>query len=151
MNLRGLGVTRNLVLVDGRRFAPTTREGSVDLNFIPSTLVSRVEVVTGGASAAYGSDALAGVVNVILDSDLEGFKGQLDYGIADEGDGANVHAGFGYGSGFAGGAGHFVIGGEYSDQNRVRNCFTRDWCQVGGVVTNPGLAWDSCGRLRQRT
>ena len=62
VNLRGMGVTRNLVLVDGRRFAPTTREGSVDLNFIPSTLVSRVEVVTGGASAAYGSDALAGAV-----------------------------------------------------------------------------------------
>src|SRR5215204_2874564 len=77
VNLRGLGVTRNLVLVDGRRFAPTTREGSVDLNFIPSTLVSRVEVVTGGASAAYGSDALAGAVNVILDSRLEGFKAQL--------------------------------------------------------------------------
>jgi len=139
VNLRGLGVTRNLVLVDGRRFAPTTREGSVDLNFIPSTLVSRVEVVTGGASAAYGSDALAGVVNVILDSGLDGFKGQIDYGIADEGDGSNFHAGVGFGTGFAGGRGHFVIGGEYSDQNRVRNCFTRDWCQVGAVVTNPGF------------
>ena len=60
-NLRGLGVTRNLILVDGRRFAPTTREGSVDLNFIPSILISRSEVVTGGASAAYGSDAITGV------------------------------------------------------------------------------------------
>jgi iron complex outermembrane recepter protein len=140
VNLRGLGVTRNLVLVDGRRFAPTTREGSVDLNFIPSTLVSRVEVVTGGASAAYGSDALAGAVNVILDSRLEGLKAQLDYGIAEEGDGENLHAGVGYGAGFAGGAGHFVIGGEYSDQNGVGSCFTRDWCEVGAVVTNPGFA-----------
>jgi outer membrane receptor protein involved in Fe transport len=140
VNLRGLGVTRNLVLVDGRRFAPTTREGSVDLNFIPSTLVSRVEVVTGGASAAYGSDALAGVVNVILDTDLEGFKAQLDQGISGEGDGRNLHAGVGYGTAFAGGAGHFVIGGEYSDQNKVGNCFTRDWCEVGAVVVNPGFA-----------
>ena len=119
VNLRGLGVTRNLVLVDGRRFAPTTREGSVDLNFIPSTLVSRVEVVTGGASAAYGSDAIAGAVNVILDSQLDGLKAQLDHGIAGEGDGANLHAGIGYGSSFAGGDGHFVIGAEYSDQDKV--------------------------------
>jgi outer membrane cobalamin receptor len=52
VNLRGIGVTRNLILVDGRRFAPTTREGSVDLNLIPSILVARTEVVTGGASAA---------------------------------------------------------------------------------------------------
>jgi outer membrane receptor protein involved in Fe transport len=140
VNLRGLGVTRNLVLVDGRRFAPTTREGSVDLNFVPSTLVERVEVVTGGASAAYGSDALAGVVNVILDTDFEGFKAQLDQGISGEGDGRNLHAGIGYGTAFAGGAGHFVIGGEYSDQNKVGNCFTRDWCEVGAVVTNPGFA-----------
>lgn len=140
VNLRGLGVTRNLVLVDGRRFAPTTREGSVDLNFIPSTLVSRVDVVTGGASAAYGSDALAGVVNVILDTRLDGLKAQLDYGTAEEGDGENLHAGIAFGTPFAGGAGHFVIGGEYSDQSKVGNCFTRDWCQTGAVVTNPGFA-----------
>lgn len=140
VNLRGLGVTRNLVLVDGRRFAPTTREGSVDLNFVPSILVSRVEVVTGGASAAYGSDALAGVVNVILDTRLEGLKAQLDYGIAEEGDGENLHAGLAYGSAFAAGRGHFVVGGEYSDQKLVGNCFTRDWCDVGAVVTNPGFA-----------
>lgn len=136
VNLRGLGVTRNLVLVDGRRFAPTTREGSVDLNFIPSTLVQRVEVVTGGASAAYGSDALAGVVNVILDTRLEGFKAQIDYGLAEEGDGENLHAGVAFGTSLFGGRGHFVIGGEYSDQKGVGNCFTRDWCEVGGVVTN---------------
>jgi outer membrane receptor protein involved in Fe transport len=140
VNLRGLGVTRNLVLVDGRRFAPTTREGSVDLNFVPSILVSRVEVVTGGASAAYGSDALAGVVNVILDSRLEGLKGQIDYGFAEEGDGQNLHAGLAYGRSFAGGDGHFVIGGEYSDQKKVESCFTRDWCEVGAVVTNPNFA-----------
>lgn len=138
VNLRGLGVTRNLVLVDGRRFAPTTREGSVDLNFIPSTLVSRIEVVTGGASAAYGSDALAGVVNVILDTKLQGLKAQVDYGISELGDAGNLHAGFGYGTGFAGGAGHIIIGGEYSNQEGTGNCLSRDWCKTAGVVTNAG-------------
>lgn len=140
VNLRGLGVTRNLVLVDGRRFAPTTREGSVDLNFIPSILVSRVEVVTGGGSAAYGSDALAGVVNVILDTRLEGLRAQVDYGFAEEGDGENLHGALAYGRSFAGGAGHFVLGGEYSDQKGVGNCFTRDYCRPGAVVVNPGFA-----------
>ncbi len=139
VNLRGLGVTRNLVLVDGRRFAPTTREGSVDLNFVPSTLVSRIEVVTGGASAAYGSDAIAGVVNVILDTKLNGFKAQADYGFSGEGDGKNLHGGIAWG-GNLGDAGHLVIGGEYSDQKGVGNCFTRDWCKVGAVVTNVGYA-----------
>jgi outer membrane cobalamin receptor len=98
-------VTRNLVLVDGRRFAPTTREGSVDLNFIPSTLVSRVEVVTGGASAAYGSDALAGVSTSFSTPISKASRPSSTTGIAEEGDGANLHAGIGYGSAFAGGAG----------------------------------------------
>jgi len=140
VNLRGLGVLRNLVLVDGRRFAPTTREGSVDLNFIPSILVERTEVVTGGASAAYGSDALAGVVNVILDKRLDGLKLQLDYGVSEEGDGENLHAAGAYGSDFAGGAGHVVVGFEYSDQKKIDNCFTRDWCKPAAVATNPGFA-----------
>ncbi|MDB5718440.1 MAG: cirA 3 [Sphingomonas bacterium] len=137
VNLRGIGVTRNLILVDGRRFAPTTREGSVDLNFIPSILVARTEVVTGGASAAYGSDAIAGAVNIILDKRLDGFKGQADIGISDEGDGRNYHGALAFGTAFGGGAGHFVIGGEYDKQLGIGNCFTRDWCTAAAVVTNP--------------
>ena len=81
-NLRGLNPffgTRTLTLIDTRRVVPTTEGGAVDLTLIPSMLVERTEVVTGGASAQYGSDAIAGVVNVILDKDLEGFKAQLDY------------------------------------------------------------------------
>ena len=104
VNLRGLGVTRNLILVDGRRFAPTTREGSVDLNLIPSIMIARTEVVTGGASAAYGSDAIAGVVNIILDKRLDGVKAQVDQGISEAGDGRDFHAGVAFGTGFAGGA-----------------------------------------------
>ncbi len=139
MNLRGLGVTRNLTLVNGRRFAPTTREGSVDLNFLPSILMDRTEIVTGGASAAYGSDAITGVVNVILNKNLEGIKAEVDYGISDEGDGDRLHAAAAFGTEI-GDRGHFVIGGEYADQKGIGNCFTRDWCTAGAVVTNLGYA-----------
>lgn len=139
VNLRGIGVTRNLILVDGRRFAPTTREGSVDLNLVPSILVERVEVVTGGASAAYGSDALAGVVNVILDKDLDGLKVQFDNGISGEGDGYDFHAAGAFGTSL-GSLGHLVIGGEYNDRDGIGNCFTRDWCTAGAVVSNPFYA-----------
>jgi len=139
VNLRGIGTTRNLVLVDGRRFAPSTREGSVDLNLIPSVLVDRIEVVTGGASAAYGSDAIAGAVNVILDKSLEGIKGQVDFGISQQGDGEDYHAALAYGTKL-GDRGHFVIGGEYDNQKGIGNCFTRDWCKPASIVTNTGYA-----------
>lgn len=142
VNLRGLGVTRNLVLVNGRRFAPTTREGSVDLNFVPSILVERTEIVTGGASAAYGSDAITGVINVILDDDLEGLKAEADFGISEEGDGERYHAALAWGT-RVGDRGHLVIGGEYADQKGIGNCFTRDWCTPGAVVTNLFYARDN--------
>src|ERR1700734_3986583 len=74
VNLRGLGANRTLVLVDGRRYVPTGLDGTVDLNVIPQAAISRVEVVTGGASAAWGSDAVAGVVNVLLNHDLHGVQ-----------------------------------------------------------------------------
>lgn len=86
LNLRGLGAKRTLVLVNGRRFVPTTQEGIVDVNNIPASLVDRVEVVTGGASAVYGSDAMAGVVNFILKDRFDGLAMDAQYGISDEGD-----------------------------------------------------------------
>src|SRR5262245_52506047 len=73
-NLRGLNPffgTRTLTLVDTHRFIPTTQGDSVDLNFIPSNLIERTEIVTGGASAAYGSGAISGVVNIFLDPKME--------------------------------------------------------------------------------
>jgi len=131
-NLRGLNPffgTRTLTLVDTRRIVPTTDGGAVDLNVIPSQLIARVETVTGGASAAYGSDAVAGVVNLILDTRLQGFKGQVDYGITSEGDGEEVHASLAFGTGFAGGRGRFIIGGEYQQSDDVGGCGqVRDWC-----------------------
>lgn len=139
VNLRGLGVNRNLVLVDGRRFAPVTREGTVDLNLIPSGLVQRTDVVTGGASAAYGSDAIAGAVNVILNKTLTGIKGQVDYGMTGQGDGDNVHVALAGGTPFMDGRGHVVLGGEYDSQDGIGDCFTRDWCEGGSVITNSGI------------
>jgi len=139
VNLRGLGMNRNLVLVDGRRFAPVTREGTVDLNLIPSGLVQRTDVVTGGASAAYGSDAVAGAVNVILNKTLTGIKGQVDFGQTAEGDGDNTHLSLAGGMAFADGRSHFVIGGEYDKQQGIGDCFTRSWCQGGSVITNSGI------------
>ena len=71
-DLRGLGANRTLVLVDGRRFVPNNATGVVDLNSIPTALIERIDVLTGGASTVYGSDAVAGVVNFILKRDFEG-------------------------------------------------------------------------------
>ena len=82
VNLRNLGCGRTLVLVNGRRMPPGTTAGGncADLNTIPTLLLDRVEVLTGGASSIYGSDAVAGVVNFILDDEFEGFKASYQYG-----------------------------------------------------------------------
>ena len=137
-NLRGLNPTygtRTLTLVNSRRFVPTSDGGQVDLNLIPSVMIARVETVTGGASAAYGSDAVAGVVNVILDNRLEGFKGQIDYGQTGRGDGKTLHGAAAYGLRFGGGRGRFTIGGEYQRNRGIDQCFSRrDWCAEGWTV-----------------
>ena len=140
-NLRGLNPffgTRTLTLVDSRRFIPTTQGDSVDLNFIPSILIDRTEVVTGGASAAYGSGAVSGVVNILLDHNLEGVKLDLDYGSTGEGDGDNVHMGVAGGSKFGDDRGHFVVGAEYQQQDAIQSCSdARDWCGQGrGLFSN---------------
>src|SRR5262245_13690459 len=85
-NLRGLGASRTLTLVNGRRFIPANGAGSVDLSTIPNALVKRVDVITGGASAVYGSDAIAGAVNFILRDDFEGFEFNTQYGQTSESD-----------------------------------------------------------------
>ncbi|WP_160486244.1 TonB-dependent receptor plug domain-containing protein [Aurantiacibacter rhizosphaerae] len=144
-DLRGLGAQRSLVLVNGRRFVPGTVAGSgnspgftVDLNMIPTALVARSEVVTGGASAAYGSDAVAGVINLILDNEFEGVRGSAQYGISDEGDNEQFFVSGAYGANFADGRGHFILGGEYADSNGVGDCYTREWCaEEYGPVANP--------------
>ena len=80
LNLRGLGSNRTLVLLDGRRIPASTQNGLVDMNALPQALISGIEVVTGGASAAWGSDAISGVVNLTLDKAFSGIKGNLQVG-----------------------------------------------------------------------
>jgi outer membrane receptor protein involved in Fe transport len=86
LNLRGLGTTRSLILFDGQRVPPTSYDGSVDINTLPQFLIQRVDIVTGGASAAYGSDAVVGVVNFVLDKKFEGLKASAQVGQSNYGD-----------------------------------------------------------------
>ncbi|MBU0555807.1 MAG: TonB-dependent receptor [Alphaproteobacteria bacterium] len=144
-DLRGLGANRTLVLINGRRVVASTVQGSsfanagaVDLNIIPTSLVERVDVVTGGASAAYGSDAVAGVVNVILDTSMTGIKGSAQYGINDAGDGEEYQVSLAGGASFADGRGHIIAGIEYSDNKGTGDCYSRDWCSLSyNTVSNP--------------
>ncbi len=152
-DLRGIGAQRTLVLVDGRRHVPTFSDGTVDLGVIPTILVARTEVVTGGASASWGSDAVAGVINLILKSDLNGIEGTVQSGVSKYGDGANVLASLAAGTNFAGGRGHILIGGEYSRDKGIRGLqypnYSRPWSGRGSVgnsafATNglPGTIYD---------
>jgi outer membrane receptor protein involved in Fe transport len=141
VNLRGLNPffgTRTLTLVDTRRVVPTTTGGGVDITLMPSMLVQRTETVTGGASAIYGSDAIAGVVNIILDTKLQGFKGQADFSQTSHGDGDDFHVSGAYGTGFAEDRGHFVVGVEYDKQNAIGICSeVRGWCAKNyNLITN---------------
>lgn len=145
LDLRGLEPTRTLVLVDGRRFVPATNQGTFDANLVPNILVERAEVVTGGASAAYGSDAVAGVVNLILDDDLSGIRANVQYGETREDDGEETKFALAGGTDVLGGRGHVVAGFEHAESEPVGTCFTRDWCSPNGrtnvwQIGNPGGA-----------
>jgi outer membrane receptor protein involved in Fe transport len=130
LNLRNLGSERTLVLVNGRRSVGSTITGLVDVNTIPQALISRVEVVSGGASAAYGSDAVAGVVNFILNNKYEGLKVEADSGITQAGDGFNYSLNVTGGMSFAGGRGHVVLSGEIARRDGIFSV-DRDWNQIG--------------------
>lgn len=142
-NLRGLNPffgTRTLTLVNSQRFVPTAAGGQVDLNEIPSIMIQRVETVTGGASAAYGSDAVAGVVNIITDNSFKGFKAQIDGGETTYSDDGDIHAALEWGSSFFGGRIHNVIGAEYEDSMGIGVCGkVRPWCEAAPAqFTNTG-------------
>jgi iron complex outermembrane recepter protein len=100
LSLRGLGVNRTLVLLDGQRLGTTNVADSVDINLIPQNLIKRVDLVTGGASATYGSDAVAGVVNFILDSTYQGFKAEANAGTTTYGDASNGNVMVAFGKAF---------------------------------------------------
>jgi outer membrane receptor protein involved in Fe transport len=143
-DLRGLGSVRTLVLVDGRRQPPTTPTGQVDLSSIPTLLVERTEVVTAGASAAWGSDAVAGVVNLVLRKTLSGVIADLGYGQTDKGDDQTWRFAAAAGAPFDDGRGHALVGVEYSQNAGTGDFYTRAWGrEERGLVTN--AAWRTNG------
>ncbi len=117
INLRGLGTQRTLVLIDGKRVIPTGSGGTVDVNSIAPALIERVEVLTGGASAIYGSDAVAGVVNFIMRDDFSGVSFQSGYETTEEGDADIFSADLTIGGNFDGDRGNMVINFHYSDRD----------------------------------
>jgi len=139
LNLRGLDVFRTLVLLDGHRIVAGDVNGAVNINDLPQSLISRVDVITGGASAAYGSDALAGVVNFALDKDYTGLKGELQGGTTGQGDNDSYKINLTGGTPFGGGRGHLIISGEFAHNDGVFGATTaRDWgFDTVHIIANP--------------
>ena len=142
LDLRGLGYLRTLTLVDGKRFVPTTPEGVISTNLVPQAIISGVDVVTGGASAAYGSDAVSGVVNLKIDNKLQGLRGSIQGGMTDEHDNKNYLASLAYGTSFADGRGHLLLGAEYSRNKGIPDANSRKWAGNKSVIVNPANATD---------
>lgn len=143
-DLRGLGAQRTLVLVNGLRVTPqapvntTGATTSPDLNMIPAMLVDRVEVVTGGASAQWGSDAVAGVVNILLKNRFEGVQLSAQGGISQEHDGGDTRLGALVGFPFAGDRGHLVAAIDYQKNKALPDIYSRDWGRDEyQLVSNP--------------
>lgn len=137
LNLRGLGTERTLVLIDGERSVGSTITGEVDINDIPQSLVKSVQIVTGGASAVYGSDAVAGVVNFILDKDFTGFKVEASGGETTYGDDPTEELNVTAGLPFAAGRGHFLINAEDSNVAGIYGV-PRSWNNEGVyIMENP--------------
>ena len=141
LNLRGIGTARTLVLVNGRRWVSFDPQQVVDLNTIPQFLLDSVDVVTGGASAVYGSDALAGVVNFRLKQDLSGVEAGGQYSITEEGDGARYQGYLALGANTADGRGNVTAYAEYFRRKPVFQG-AREFSSVAlgddGTVLSPG-------------
>jgi len=122
VNLRNLGADRTLVLIDGRRsVAGVPGTAQVDLSMIPTPFIERVDVLTGGASAVYGSDAVAGVVNFIYKKKYEGLQLNVQGGISERGDDRQFVANLTYGANFADGRGNIMVYGGYVNEGVVEN------------------------------
>jgi outer membrane receptor protein involved in Fe transport len=139
IDLRGLGANRNLVLIDGRRGMGSTSGGVVDINTIPSALVERVEVITGGAGATYGADAVAGVVNFIMKKDFEGMAISSQYRLTEQEDGQEWGTDITLGSRFADGRGSAVFSAGYFNRDDMYKDARAFSAQASGATaTFPG-------------
>ena len=134
IDLRGLGSNRVLVLMDGRRVVPANGTGTVDLNLLPSSLIQNVEIISGGASAVYGSDAISGVVNFRLNTDFEGLEFDGTYGITEQGDGNEWQGTVSAGTKFADGRGHIMGAVSYTERDEVT--------QADRKFSEVALGWD---------
>jgi iron complex outermembrane receptor protein len=126
-DLRGLGAARTLTLVDSQRFTPGNMFGIVDTNMIPNSMIEQVEVVTGGASAAYGSDAVGGVVNFRLKDRMQGLTSSVQVGQSEYGDQEQIVASLGGGTDFADGRLHGVFGIDYARNHGAFSIYDRPY------------------------
>ncbi|ODT90225.1 MAG: hypothetical protein ABS86_04120 [Sphingobium sp. SCN 64-10] len=126
VSLRNLGTNRNLVLVDGRRATPANALGVVDINTIPAAAIERVEIITGGASATYGADAVGGVVNFILKKNFEGLQFDGQIGVSQRGDGREYTLSGIMGTNFDDGRGNITIGFATNDRQSAKR-IDRPW------------------------
>ncbi len=126
LNLRNLGAQRNLILFDGHRVPPTLTDGTVDVDMIPQMLIQKVDMVTGGVSAVYGSDAISGVVNFVVDRNFNGIKANVQYGLSEYKDGESYNAGVAFGTDI-GSRGHFIGSYEYRNDKGVLYRSSRPW------------------------
>lgn len=138
ISLRGFGANRSLVLVDGRRAVPTNALMVVDLNSIPSSMLRSVEIISGGASATYGADAMGGVSNMLLRRDFVGLETDLQYGITEVGDNDELRGSVIAGTRIADGRGNLVFAAEFYDRkasyDKNRKFYKDAWADptVGG-------------------
>ena len=143
LNLRNVGAGRSLILFDGHRFPPTTTDNLVDTNTIPQLLLQRVDVVTGGASAVYGSDAITGVVNFVVDRNFNGVKVNVQGGQSYRQDNASYRVGIAAGLPLFDGRGHFEASVEHYDSEGIDSKLTREYgrrvysTQGAGTAANP--------------
>jgi outer membrane receptor protein involved in Fe transport len=146
VSLRGLGANRTLILVDGRRATPANASGVTDINTIPSAAIERVEVISGGASATYGADALAGVTNFILKKNFQGLELDGRMGITEVGDGFEYTISGIVGTDFADGRGNVMFAASMNDRGpqyqRARSWYREIWADpnktAGSYIIQPG-------------
>ena len=138
LNLRNMGFTRTLILFDGKRVPPTQPDGTIDVNMIPQMLLKRVDIVTGGASAVYGSDAVTGVVNFITDSHFTGLTMKSYAGISHDHDGFTNDEGVAWGTNLFGGHGHVEVSFEHHDDPDILRRSERPWGRDVWTVQGAG-------------
>ncbi len=139
LNLRNLGINRTLVLFDGQRIVNSNLTGGVDITTLPSTVVQRVDVVTGGASAAWGSDAVAGVVNFVIDKDFVGLKGNIQGSDTTNGEVRSLSAQAFWGQNFFGDRGHIEFAASYNKRPDTALLIEQKWYRGSYLVSNPAF------------